>query len=66
LITFVESSSARGSRPDGLESDGFDPDFQKNVHAHFTRVRQEVPLDHTDVPFDYPDRRAHSGTGRRI
>jgi hypothetical protein len=47
-------------------SDGFDPDFQKNVHAHFTRVRQEVPLDHTDVPFDYPDRRAHSGTGRRI
>jgi hypothetical protein len=48
------------------DSDGFDPDVQKNIHAHFTPMREEFPLPHTDVPFDYHDRCAHSGTGRRI
>lgn len=43
-----------------------DPDFQNDIHAHFKRMLEEFSRADTDVPFDYPDRRAHSGTGRRI
>ena len=33
--------------------DFFDPDFQKNIHSHFDRLRRECPVAHTDKPFEW-------------
>lgn len=33
--------------------DFFDPEFQKDVHPHFARMREECPMAHVEEPFDW-------------
>ena len=33
--------------------DFFDPEFQKDVHPHFARMREECPMAHAEEPFDW-------------